>query len=356
MKQQMTIMWEKNMNKKYFLIGLLILLLVGAHSVYASAPKLGTAGAVELLVPMGTSSVAMAGANIANVKGTDAIYWNPAGLSNIKGGEATFSYMDYFADMKVSYLAAGVKAGRLGTIGLSFQIFDIGDIEVTTIEVPEGTGEILSPDFLTVGLTYARRFTDRILFGSTAKIVSERIGNMSASAAALDFGLQYNSEKGISFGVTMKNIGTNIEFDGNSHEFDSEIPWASPNATTRKTKLDLAAHELPTSMNMGLAYTYELAGLGNLSVSGVYNNNSYELDHVGMGAEFGFRNLLFVRAGYVSQIYPDDWDWDKESQFALSMGFGLNLNLSGTNIKFDYANRPMELFDSNQYFSVSFGF
>ncbi len=344
------------MNKKYFMIGLLVFLLIASQGLLASAPKMGTAGAVELLIPMGASNVAMAGANIASVTGTDAIYWNPAGLSMLKGGEATFSYMDYFADMKVTYLAAGVRAGNLGMIGLSFQVFDIGDIEVTTIEVPEGTGEVLQPDFLTASLTYSRRFTDRILFGTNAKIVSEKVGDMSANAIAFDLGLQYVSPWGVAFGVTMKNIGSTIQFDGNAHEFNADVPWANPNATTRKTKLDLAEHELPTSMNMGLAYTYKLEGLGNLCVSGVYNNNSYELDHFGMGAEFGLRDMLFVRAGYVSMLYPDDWDWDKDSQFALSMGLGVNLNFAGTNIKFDYANRPMELFDANQYFSISFGF
>jgi len=344
------------MKKRYFLIGLLILLLIGSQGVFASAPKMGTAGAVELLIPMGARNVAMGGANIANIGGTGAIYWNPAGLSLLEAGEATFSYMDYFADMKVSYLAAGVRAGKLGVIGLSLQVFDIGEIYVTTIESPEGTGEVLSPDYITAGITYAKRFTDRISFGTNMKVISEKLGSMSASVFAFDLGLQYVSPFGIAFGVTMKNIGGDLEYDGNAHEFDSEIQWVNPNATTRKTKLDLAAHELPTSMNMGLSYVYDLGELGNLNLSGVYNNNSFELDHIGLGAELGIKEMFFIRAGYLSMLYPDDWDWDKESQFGLSMGFGLNLNFAGTNIMFDYANRPMELFDANQYFSVSFGF
>jgi len=344
------------MKKRYFLIGLLILLIIGSQSVFASAPKMGTSGASELLIPMGARNVAMAGANIANISGTNAIYWNPAGLSILETGEASFSYMDYFADMKVSYLTAGFRAGKLGVLGVSLQVMDIGDINVTTIEMPEGTGEVLSPDYITAGITYANRFTDRISFGTNLKVVSEKLGNMSASTVAFDLGLQYVSPFGIAFGVTMKNIGGDLQYDGNAHEFDTNVPWANPNATTRKTKLDLATHELPTSMNMGLSYMYNLGELGNLNLSGVYNNNSYELDHISVGAEFGLKDMLFLRAGYMSMLYPDDWEWDKESQFGLSMGFGLNLNFAGTNIMFDYANRPMELFDANQYFSVSFGF
>ncbi|MDD5765400.1 MAG: PorV/PorQ family protein [Candidatus Marinimicrobia bacterium] len=343
------------MKKRYLMIGLLILLIISSQSVFASAPKLGTAGASELLIPMGAKNVAVGGSNIANVSGTDAIYWNPAGLAMVKTGAASFTQMSYFADMKVSYLAAAVNAQRIGTFGVSLQILSIGDIPVTTDLMPEGTGEVLSPDYLTLGVTYAKRFTDRILFGTNAKLISEKIGTMSASAAAFDFGLQYVSPWGIAFGVTMKNIGSSIKFDGTGIEFDSPITYADPSATTRKTKLDMASHELPTSMNLGLAYTYDLASLGKVNFTGSYNNNSFEIDHVNFGAEYGFNNMLFVRAGYTKVLYPDDWEYDTTSQFGLSFGLGLNLKLAGSNIAFDYANRPMELFDANQYFAVSFG-
>jgi len=345
-----------NMKNKYFVIGLIMLLIVCSHSVFASAPKLGTAGATELLIPMGAKNAAMSGANVANVSGTDAIYWNPAGLANITTGEATFSQMSYFADMKVSYLAAGANAGKLGTFGVSAQILDIGDIPVTTRNMPEGTGEVLQPDYLTLSATYAKRFTDRILFGANTKIISEKIGTMSASAVGFDLGLQYLSQAGLAFGVTMKNIGSKIKFDGTSIEFDSDIPFANPSATTRKTKLDMASHDLPASMNLGLAYNYNISGLGKLNVCGVYNNYSYSYDEVSAGAEFALKDMLFARAGYVMPLYPSDWEYDETSEFGLSLGFGINLKMAGTNLMFDYAFRPMATFDANQYFSMTLGF
>ncbi len=344
------------MNKNYLKIGLLILLIIGTQCVFASAPKMGTSAATELLIPMGARNVSLAGSNIANVSGSEAIYWNPAGLANINSGEVTFSYMDYFADMKVTYLASGIHAGKIGVIGISAQVFNIGEISVTTFEAPDGTGEIISPNYMTFGLTYSKRFTDRILFGTNAKVITERIGTMSANGAAFDFGLQYLTPFGIGFGVTLKNFGTQMQFDGTAVEFDSDIPFSNPNATTRKTKLDMGSSELPTSMNMGISYSYDLGNLGALNMTGVYNNNSFELDHISAGAEFDFQNKIFVRAGYLSYMFPEDWEWSKDVQYGLSYGLGLNLNLSGTNFMFDYASRPMELFDANQYFSVSIGF
>lgn len=344
------------MKNKYFVIGLMILLIVCSHSVFASAPKLGTAGAPELLIPMGAKNVALSGSNIASIAGTDAMYWNPAGMADLKTGEATFTQMSYFADMKVSYLAAGANAGKIGAFGISLQILNIGDIPVTTVNMPEGTGEVLSPDYLTLSATYAKRFTDRILFGTNVKLISEKVGTMSASAVGFDLGLQYISHIGLAFGVTMKNIGSNIEFDGTAIEFDSSVPFANPNATSRKTKLDMASHELPASMNLGLSYTYKLAELGKINLCGVYSNYSYSYDEMSAGAEFAFRDMLFARAGYLIPLYPSDWEYDETSEYGMSLGFGINLKMAGTNLMFDYAFRPMATFDANQYFSITIGF
>jgi len=345
------------MSRRYILIGLLILLLIGSQSVFASAPKLGTSAAPELFIPMGARNVALGGANIANVGGAEGIYWNPAGLAKMNVASATFNYMQYFADMKVSYLAAGARVGRSGAVGIAFQVMDIGEIEVTTIDMPEGTGEMLSPDYLTVTATYSNRFTDRISFGTNAKMISEKVGNMSASAVAFDFGLQYVSPFGIAFGVTMRNIGSKLQWDGTGIEFDSSVPWAGPTATSRKTKLDLAEEELPASMNMGLGYTMNFGTMHKLSLAGAYSNNTFMLDAISTGAEYSLNDMLFLRGGYMMTLYPEDYESGYEkAQYGLTFGFGLNLNMGGNKIMFDYANRPMDIFDANQYFSVSFAF
>ena len=42
----------------------------------------GTAGATQLSVPVGAHGIALNGANLANVSGVDALYFNPAGAAN----------------------------------------------------------------------------------------------------------------------------------------------------------------------------------------------------------------------------------------------------------------------------------
>jgi len=346
------------MKIKYFLVLILIVaLFVGTQDVFAGGRKMGTAGAVELLIPMGARNVGMGGANVANIRGVESMYWNPAGMALLPNTETNFSYMKYFADMNVSYFAVGSKVGQLGVLGFSLQALDIGDIPVTTLENPEGTGEVVKPNFLTIATTFSKAFTDRINFGMNAKLISEKIGNMSATAIAFDFGLQYLSPIGIDFGVVMRNYGSKIRFDGTGVEFDSPIPYANPNATTRKTKLDMASHELPASMVMGIAYRYNFAEEHTLNATGVYNNNNFTLDQINTGLEYGYKDMFFLRTGYTTPLYPSDYPENaKDYQFGLTFGFGMHFMVGGSTIMFDYAYRDMDIFDANQYFSLGFSF
>lgn len=345
-------------NKYKLLTQLLAIVIIATQVLMASAPRVGTSCASELRIPMGARSVALNGANLASVSGSEAIYWNPAGVARLDNVEAVFSYMNYFADMKISYMAAGVNLNRLGNLGVSMQVMDIGDIYVTTVEAPEGTGEIINPNYFTMTGTYSKRFTDRIYFGTNLKVISERIGNMNATGVGFDIGLQYISPWNVSFGVCMKNIGPKMKFDGTGIEFDAAVPYAGPNATTRKTKLDLSSNQLPASMSLGFGYNFAPSESHSLNISGAYNNNSFAIDKLATGLEYAFRNMLFLRAGYAITLFPDDYPdrAQDENQYGLTAGAGWHLKLGNTRLLIDYAYRDMQLFDANQYFSIGFQF
>jgi hypothetical protein len=342
--------------KGTFLIAALAIGVALWSDGFASGRRAGTAGAAELLIPMGARNIGIGGADIAGVSGVESIYYNPAGLAGIGKTEFGVNYMGYFAGMNITYFTLGSKVGRSDALGFSLQALDIGEFSVTTIDNPEGTGETISPTFLTLNATYSRQFTDRIRFGVNGKLVSERIGEMSASALAADFGLQYRSPVGIDLGVTLRNYGTNLKFDGTDIEFDSDVPYANPNATTRKTKLDMASHELPVNLGLGLAYGREFGEGHAVSVSALYLNNSYALDELHGGLEYNFRQMIYLRGGYQHTMVPSDRPrTDKDTQFGLTLGFGFHLKLSGRKVMFDYAYRDMQLFSANQCFGVSIG-
>jgi hypothetical protein len=179
---------------------------------------------------------------------------------------------------------------------------------------------------------------------------------MSASAVAFDMGLQYRSDAGVDVGVGMRNYGTGIQFEGTSVEYDVTIPYANPNATPRKTKLDMASHELPASLLLGLAYRFTLGDDHAFNASAVFANNAYAIDNALVGLEYRWKKTVSVRGGYTATLFPSDYPEDsKEAQYGLTLGFGFRLPLNGRSVSFDYAYRDMDLFSANQCFGVSVG-
>ena len=68
---------------------------------------------------------------------------------------------------------------------------DFGEIEITTVELPDGGLGTYSPKFMNMSFLYARIFSNSIYGGATVKIISEQISNVGASGVALDAGIQY---------------------------------------------------------------------------------------------------------------------------------------------------------------------
>ena len=58
----------------------------------------GTAGAAQLLIPVGAETIALSGANAAGVGGVDALWSNVAGLARHSSGfQGTVSTMSYLS-------------------------------------------------------------------------------------------------------------------------------------------------------------------------------------------------------------------------------------------------------------------
>ena len=178
-----------------------------------SKARRGTAGAQELLIPTGSRGTAMAGANVSSIAGVEAAHWNIAGLAGMESnGEVLFSNSNWLVDdVGVNYGIIGVSKGQ-NYFAFSLKSFGTGEIPVTTEEQPDGTGEYFSPQFFTLGVSYARRMTDRIKFGTQFKLINENIMRESATGIALDAGVQYETNGGIHIGASINNLGNSMRF------------------------------------------------------------------------------------------------------------------------------------------------
>lgn len=343
-------MKTKNVLPAVLLLITLVVLCVRV-SYAGSDNRKGTAGAMELLFPVGSRGPAMSGSINAVTTGVEAIRWNPAGMARGKGVEAMFSTMSYIADIRVNYFALSSTIGDIGSLGISMQSINFGDIPITTIQAPEGTGGTYSPNYINGGLTFSRAFTDRIHGGVTVKYISERVIRTSASGLAFDFGVQYVSmETGVNLGVALKNLGPEMAFDGPDLESFAEIPGQDPGSRPRALRLPGAEFELPSTLELGLGYLYKVNDQNNIELSGNFQNTNFGSDEYKFGVEYGYHDALFLRGGYALNQNQDD------NIYGASFGVGVKIPVSSSSIIVDYAWRHADFFDANQWVTVKIGF
>ncbi len=362
------------MNKRNILlfVGLCVLLTLTVSTVIAQTSgttdiidqqqsanrRIGSAAATELLIPVGARGTAMGGANMAVSEGVEAIHWNPAGLARMDySAEAMVSTMAYIADIRMNYVTVGLKFGGFGNVGISVRALDFGEVILTSNDDPYGdSGRTFAPGFITVGLTYARQFTDAITFGATIKVISEEMARATGSGFAVDLGVQYynvGSIPGLNVGVAVKNYGPKMSFGGSGllHKGIS-TEGRRPEQYYRS---DAAASELPSTLDMGVSYVRNISDNMTYAFNSTFINNNLALNSYNFGGEVGYKLgtlKLMGRGGY--QYTPGN-DID-ESIFGPSIGFGVSYHTSSVDIIVDYAWRQVDFFDNNSVFSFKFGF
>ena len=336
---------------KAFTVYLSVLLLAGVAAAGDIARK-GTSGADQLLIPVGARSIGVGGAFLANSIGVESIYYNPAGLAGVKRTEVMFSYMNYIADINVSYFSAGFNIGDVGSFGLSFKTIEAGDIPVTTVENPDGTGANFAPSFFTAGLTYSKQVTDILRAGGTVKFVNESILATSARGIALDFGVQYRFAGNLALGVAVKNLGSNMKYSGQDLQVRTDVPGATP--TTPGTGLFepvVESFQLPSYFEMSTTYEFKMSGQNALMVGSTYRSNNALEDEWMFGAEFQFSKYFALRGGhdlFVQNRASTQYDW--------TFGGGFAYTLEAFSVNVDYAYRAVDTFKGNNIIAVRLGF
>lgn len=330
------------MNKTKYIITLLMLFVLIAGELFAGGKKRrGTAGATELMIPVGARGIALAGATTVGSSGVDGMFWNPSNLARMESGmDAMFSHMSYLADISVEYGAVGFKLGNIGTLGLSIKSLKIGEIYRTTKEYPDPTGATYEPGFMTLSLTYAKMLNDRVSVGITASYVSEKIELVDAAGVSFDIGITYNELahiKGLKFSIGMKNLGSDMKYDGSGL-----YSLAKEQGATRPPhflKRDPASFSLPTVLDIGLGYEYNIDDQNTILAVGTFTNHAYYEDEYKIGIEYSFDKLVYLRGGYTVHPNLDD-DY---RVYGLTAGVGINYKVSDMAIKVDYAFRDVDL-------------
>ena len=273
---------------------------------------------------------------------------------------ATFSEMNYIADIGVTYGAVAANFEGFGILSLNIKSLNIGSIPITTNEQPDGTGQTYTPQFITAGASYSRLLTDRIALGVTFTYISETIAQVSASGMAFNAGIQYNdlgNIPGLNFGLVIKNIGPQMRFSGPGLLVQASATGTTSDPTVALGRpgyysVNAAAFDLPSSFDIGFGYRPVNDDLNMLQTALTFENNNFSGDLYNLGAEYGYNKTFFVRAGY--SYSPSDQD--PNYIYGFTAGAGIHYNLGSVDLMVDYPYRAVKYFNANNVFAISLGF
>lgn len=343
------------MKKYILLVGFITAVLsfsISAQTFKSDVSKRGTTAAPFLTIGQGARSTAMGSAFVGVSNDVSSIYWNPAGLTKAEGVQIMFDHTMWIADIRYNFLAASYNLGDLGTIGVSFLSSNIGEMKVTTIEQPNGTGETFSASDMAISLAYAIQLTDRFSIGFNPKFIYQGIWKMSATAFAIDLGVQYVTPfDDAVLAMSISNFGTKMQLLGNSNLvlYDPD-PFGTGNNGKIPAYLETNAWSLPLNFRVGVSYQPIKFDEHTVLVAVDAAHPSDDYESLNIGAEYSYNDFIFIRGGYKSLFLQDS-----EESFTAGLGFRQQL-MNNVAIRVDYAYQNFGRFSDIQKFTLSINF
>lgn len=325
------------MNRTYrtlIICTLISVFAMAATSVFAgNRDRSGQAGAQHLLIDPWARSNGWGSVGVAETRGLESIFSNVAGLSFVQKTEFGFTRTQYlsgsgagigcnsFGIAQALYKKdkeTGKKVKDYGVLGLSVYTMGFGEIQITTVNQPEGGMGTYKPNLMYIGLSYAKSFNRFIHGGVTAKLINESIYDCSTTGFTIDAGIQYlaGAYENFKIGITMKNIGFPMSYKGDGMSVRGVVNTTDHELTLEQRS---AEFEMPSLLTLGLSYDVLFWGgeykemskedrkdegltrddaAHRLTFAASFTANSFSRDIFALGVEYGFSRYFMVRAGY----------------------------------------------------------
>jgi hypothetical protein len=358
------------MKKIRLSITLFVALLTSSLTVFGGNPdRAGEAGASQLLINPWTRSVGFGGANTASVVGLEAMSMNIAGLAFTKKTEVLVNHKRWLVGSEISINSFGFsqRLGETGVMGVSIMSMNFGDIDITTVNNPEGGIGTFAPKYLNLDFGYAKSFSNSIYGGLSVKIISESIANVSNKGFAFDAGIRYVTGENdqIKFGIALKNVGPTMQASGDGLSFIETNDNAGFDISSTKNHRS-APFQLPSLLNIGASYDFfispkidsvssEISADHKLTLAGNFTSNSFTKDQYRIGLEYSFRSMFMVRGAYV--LEQGTWfdSAERTSTYtgpAFGASFVAPLGKNGTTFGLHYAYQLTESFDGTHSIGI----
>ena len=352
-----------------------VLLVIPSLLLAGNPDRAGEAGAYELTMIPWARSASLNYLYSARVYGIEALRLNPGGLTATPGTEFALSHALYYTGgaLRLSALGVAQQLSEDNFLGIEAMLLSAGEIPVTTVDQPEGTGAVVEPVFINVAIGYARIFSEFIHVGFVIRTIYEAIKDAYAAGVAFDAGVQYRTRpapnRQLSFGVALRNIGFPIRYRGPGLKFENKSPFAD---YTMTMEIPTENFELPLLLHIGFAYDH-LFTSKCIRVTGLFNftSNTFGDDLIGGGVELAYKEMSFLRAGYTFEkgIFApvgiqktlDIRKLHLRSGFSAGLGVQLPFkkpegdDLSVPALAIDYAIRPTRFLGYIHTLTIRFG-
>lgn len=334
----------KFLNNTFKISALSLITLIGFSDVSLAQDKVGSTAAQFLGISSGARGTAMGSAYVALSDDASGMYWNPAGIARTTNSLVSFSNMNWFVDTQIQDAAVIIDGSEKGKFALSLRGINYGEIDVTTIERPEGTGERFTPKDLTLGFSYSRFVTEKFSLGATARYVQQKILNESATGFAVDLGMIYTTDfRNLRIGMSILNFGTDMKLSGDDLRRAIDIDEGIEGNNDRiEAFLGVKDWPMPLAFRVGIAL--DAVDIEDHKVVFALDakhpsDNSESLD---VGLEYGFNNLVYLRGGYRSLFSSRIEDQGFTAGFGLEYEFSdLKANLGAAYMTHEYFDNPI---------------
>jgi hypothetical protein len=294
------------------------------------------------------AALGMANAVVASTDDVNSGYWNPAGLSQLEDHQISLMHANYFANIaQYDYIAYASPIDDRSAWGVSLIRFGVDDI-LNTTELIDSQGNI---DYNRISLfstadygftfSYARKLAvPGFQYGVNAKIIRRVIGQFANSwGFGFDVGLQFETNNW-QFGLMVRDITTTYNVWNIDKKEYQKIADAVPGQNQElpeSTEITAPKAQMGLSKKFIIRYDYSLMAAANINLRFTKTNDLISTDFVSvdpaLGFEFGYTDLVFVRAGVGN--FQNIQQLDNTEKVGFQPNIGLGFKFKG--IQVDYA-------------------
>ena len=310
---------------------LLICFMLFSASVF-SQTKTGTTIGQFLLIEPSARIASMGNAGASLHDEIFAAYYNPGAIGHFTGYEMAFTHSMWLADINYDYAGVAINAESFGNLYASVTSLNSGEMDVRTVDQPLGTGERYTVSDIAIGIGYGKQISDRFSVGLQINYIQETIWHTSLNTFGLNIGTIYQlSDDGLNIGASISNFGFPAKYSGQDLRirYDQNQNTNGDNSNL-PGELFTEEYPLPVFLRVGLSMPWKIGTTSIVKVAVDAFHPSDNTESISMGAEWMFKNLFAVRAGYQNLFQQD-------SEVGLTLGAGLLYEVGGYNFQFDYA-------------------